>query len=111
MTAFALEIWMVQTPVLISLSLLISRLQRFAGKSATILRGCLMPDTPKKRGRPFGSVVAEPTKQVRVPLGAEDLVKSVIELYKTKGSSSAASRVRRQLKIHFGKELQEDLFK
>ncbi|MFV7669705.1 hypothetical protein ACNPK5_19765 [Shewanella algae] len=67
-------------------------------------------DTPKKRGRPFGSVVAEPTKQVRVPLGAEQLVKSVIELYKTKGGAAAASRVRRQLKIHFGVDQQKDLF-
>ncbi|MBO2590996.1 hypothetical protein [Shewanella algae] len=69
-----------------------------------------MSDSPKKRGRPVGSVVAEQTKQVRVPLGAEQLVKSVIELYKTKGCAAAASRVRRQLKIHFGAEQQKELF-
>ncbi|XAG79184.1 hypothetical protein MRN14_11845 [bacterium 19NY03SH02] len=57
-------------------------------------------------GRPKG----EPTKMMRVPLGAEDLVKSLIELHKTDGGSAAASRFRRQLKIRFGTEQQKDLF-
>jgi len=66
--------------------------------------------TAKKVGRPLGSVVAEPSKQVRVPIGAEDLVKSLIAHYKAKGSVVTASRLRLQLKIHFGKEEQQNLF-
>jgi hypothetical protein len=64
----------------------------------------------KGAGRPKGSISAEPTKMVRVPVGCEDLVKAVIELYKTKGGAGAASRVRHQLKQHFGKEEQQKLF-
>lgn len=70
-----------------------------------------MSDEKRGRGRPVGSVVAEPSKQIRVPLGAEQLVKSLIDFYKSKGGAAAAVRFRRQLKISFGKEVQEDLFK
>ncbi|MEL4274920.1 hypothetical protein AAEH77_00105 [Shewanella xiamenensis] len=57
-------------------------------------------------GRPKG----EPTKMMRIPLGAEDLVKSLLEVYKTDCGAAAASRFRRQLKIKFGVEIQKDLF-
>ena len=70
-----------------------------------------MEEVKRGRGRPVGSFVAEQSKQVRVPLGAEQLVKSLIDLYKAKGGAAAAGRFRRQLKISFGREVQEDLFK
>ncbi|QBF81281.1 hypothetical protein EXU30_00335 [Shewanella maritima] len=42
----------------------------------------------KGAGRPKGSKVAEPTKGVRVPLGAEHAVKSLIKCYKQHNEAS-----------------------
>jgi hypothetical protein len=47
----------------------------------------------KGAGRPKGSTTAEPTKMVRVPLGAEFAVKGLLSLYRQHNESSLSDLI------------------